>query len=101
MNRARGDFGANQSRPDLHQATWISRCYPRRAGGGDVAELGREHRVRGVRLDEIVDAGAATALIGIVEGNQLEPRNSGEYGKRGLRHPLRVLQMTGCVISNP
>src|SRR6478672_6640095 len=98
MNRSRGYLGTDQSGTDLHETARIPRRYPARAGVANVGQLWREHRVRGLRLDQIVDSRAAAALIGIVERHEIETRNSGENGERRQGHALRVLQMTGRVV---
>src|SRR6266566_7826466 len=100
MNRASRDLGANETGTYLHQTPWIASRDPRRVGRADVGELWREHRVRGIGLDEVVDAGAAAALVGIVERDELESRNCREDRQRRLRHTLRVLEMTRRVVSH-
>src|SRR4051794_21644649 len=54
---------AAQAGADLHEAAGIAGGDGGGGGVADEGELGLEHGVRHVRLDEVVDAGAAAALI--------------------------------------
>src|SRR5256885_14825854 len=98
MNGARADLGANQAGADLHQTTWIPSRHPRRMRGANVRQLRSENCIRSIGLDQIVDTGAAAALIEIVERNELQTGNGGEQGLRRLVYAVRGDQITKAVV---
>src|SRR5688500_10565008 len=100
MNGAGVYFFLNEARSNLHQTAGISGCNERRAGRFDVRELGFEHGIGCIGLDEIVDAGAAAALIRVMKRNQLEPWYRRQHGKRRLTDALRVEEMTRRVVGD-
>src|SRR5262249_1890289 len=66
---------ADEPGTDLHHAAGIACDHQVRICRRDVRELALQHHVRCVRLDEIVDASAATAHLALRERHQLELRN--------------------------
>src|SRR3954470_13045312 len=100
MYRARAHVRANQTGSDLHQAARISGRYPGGSRRANVGEFWREHGVGRIRLDEVVDARAAAALIRVVQRYELQLRDGGEYRQRRLGHTLRMLQVTRRVVGD-
>src|SRR5690242_20343302 len=98
MDHARVAAFALEPGANLHQASRVSRSNEIRLRVGDVGELRLEHRRRRARLQEIVNAGGATALLGIDQWYQGEPRNRRENLEWRCVDALRVHKMARCVI---
>jgi hypothetical protein len=67
MHHAHAAARAEQTGANLHQAARITGRNELGMRGRDVSHFGREHGIRGIRLDEIVDPGGATAVLRAVE----------------------------------
>src|SRR6476661_11244201 len=89
-----------QSSADLHEASRISSSDITRSTLGDVAKLGRQHRIRSLRLDEIEDSSTAATLLRIAQRYELELRNRGENCERRKRHALTMKQVTRRIVTN-
>ena len=65
MHRARLAAAQHESRTNLHEAPGVTRCDKFRVRFSNVSQLGSEHRVGSVGLNQIVNARTAAALIGV------------------------------------
>ena len=72
MDDARGGSAEHEASADLHHAAGVPGGDEVGLGVCDALELRRQYGVRRVGLDEIVNAGAAAALIGIFERYEIE-----------------------------
>src|SRR4051812_18164030 len=100
MDRSRSLTGAPQARADLHLAPRISGGHEAGLRCLDVAKLWREHRVRRLGLDEIVDTSRAAAVFGILQGRELEVWNGAQHLERCRRHALHVKEMAGRIVGD-
>ena len=82
----------------LHQAPRIAARDELRRRLRNVSELGVEYERGCLRLDEIVDTGAATALVAVGERDDLELGNGAQYVERRDAHALRVQQVAGRIV---
>ena len=91
--------------PARRSAAWIwSRQPPLpavsklRAAGGDVGGLASAEVIGGLRGDEVVDAGAAAADVGLLQSRRARARGC-DAGRLGVgAHALGVREMAGVVI---
>src|SRR4030081_3747957 len=82
---------------DLQRAPGIAGDEKLRRNRKDVLDLAGPDLVGALRLDEIVDAGAAAALLGVGDLEERQARNGPEELARLLDDPLGVPQVTGIV----
>src|SRR5688500_20360158 len=93
MNDACASAGTAQAGADLHETSW-GPCYdPVSTRGCDVPELRREHRIRRLRLDEVVDPRGAAALLRVGQREQAELWNRAQHGQRSSCDALRMHQV--------
>src|SRR5260221_3247276 len=85
---------------DLHEASGVSSRHKLSSSLGNVGELRREHCVRCLRLDEIENARATAALVGIPQWKNFELGDCGEHSERRQRNALAVKQMTRRIVAN-
>ena len=67
MVNARRAAAQQEPGPDLHVAPRIARGHDRGAGFGNAGQLRREHGLRHVGLEQVVDPGRSAALIGVLQ----------------------------------
>ncbi|OQB00611.1 MAG: putative cysteine protease YraA [Chloroflexi bacterium ADurb.Bin222] len=95
-----GQAGAAYAGNQLHGAADVGHGEHVRPGRGDVGDLGVEDGVGRLRLHDVVDAGAAAALIGLGELHQLQ-LGDGAQQVAGLGDDLlRVAQVAGVGVSH-
>src|SRR5687768_682573 len=98
MNDACASAGTAQAGADLHETSWVP-CYdPVSTRGCDVPELRREHRIRRLRFDEVVDPRRAAALLRVRQREQGEVWNRAQHGERWSYHALCMQQVTRRVV---
>ena len=85
--------GAQKARPDLHHAAWIARRDDVGLRRARCSRASAQDDVRRVRLDEVVDPGAAAAHLALVERHELEPRNRAQA--RRAAEPTRAARAAG------
>ena len=98
MYCTRAEARAPHTGADLHEAPRIPGRDELDASGRDVTQLGREHRVRRVGLDEIVNPGGATTVFRAFQGRELERRNGTENCERWIDDALCVEKVTWRVV---
>src|SRR5262249_39672241 len=86
-----------QEHLDLQRAPGVGGDEELGGRGEHVVHLALAHLPRALRLDQVVDAGAAAALIALGDLAQLEPGDRGEERARLGAHALRVRQVA-CVV---
>src|SRR6266487_3706730 len=84
----------------LKHAAWVCRGHDVRLDGGNVARLAIAQLLRGLWLDEVVDAGAAATDLLFRKRQELDARNRPQEIARRLTDALRVREMTRIVVSD-
>ncbi len=87
-----------QSLGDLEQAARVTRRHYTRARLDDVGHLAFEQPVGHLRLEHVVDAGAAAAEVALGQLDEREARDAPEQLARLVADPLAVRQMAGVVV---
>src|SRR5665213_843884 len=100
MHRSPSHVRPEESTTDLHETARIPRSNQRCTRCFDSVELPLEYRIRGLGLEQVVNAGAPTALIRFVQWHEFDSGNRPEHGERRLRDSLGVLQVTRRVVCN-
>src|SRR2546422_11776033 len=95
-----GIASLSQSIADLQHTTGISSGKNVSVGLPDVFYLAIQDTHREIVLGDIVDSGATTALVGALQFDQLEFRNSLQQISRGLANLLGMEEMTRVVIGD-
>ena len=82
--------GHDETRSDLHEATGVARGDPFRARLSDPLQLRRENPSGELWLQQIVDPGAAAALIGVGQRHEIDPGYGPEHCQWCIRYALRM-----------
>ena len=79
---------ADETGADVHVTAGISGRDPRGRASGHVGELRVKYAARSFGLDQIVNARASAALVGVAQRRQLEGGDRGKHGERRLHQHL-------------
>jgi hypothetical protein len=90
--------GAEQAGADLHQAPRIARGNELGVSGGDISQLGRQHGIRRIRLDEIVNPRRAATVLRAFEWYQLQLGYAAENGKWRIADALSMEEVTRGIV---
>jgi hypothetical protein len=90
-----------QEHLDVKRAARVRADQELRVGGEHRVHLARSDGARTVRLEQVVDAGAAAALLRVGQIRQRDARDRGQELARLRADPLRVLQVTRVVVGEP
>src|SRR5437867_4057479 len=85
---------------DLQRAARIRACQQIRVRGEDVQDLPCTDLVGAFRLDQVVDPGAAAALIAVGYLHELKLRDTAKELPRSRTNPLGMREVTGVVIGD-
>jgi hypothetical protein len=91
---------AREGRLELQQAAGVAGHNHVRIQRGDVARFPVAELRRGFRLHQVVDSRGATADRGFGDFQQFELRDASKQRARLRADALRVLQVTGIVVSH-
>src|SRR5215470_6692632 len=83
---------------DLEQAAGIAGDHGPSPGCGNALDLAFAQTTGHVGLEQIVDAGTATAELALPELSQVEPGDATEEGTRLVFDSLAVNQVAGVVV---
>src|SRR5947207_2658432 len=100
MRGAQFPAALSQDLLDLQSAAWIRAGEQIGVRGEDVHDLPRTDLVGAFRLDQVVDSGAAAALIAVGNLHELKLRNSAKELPRSRTNPLSMREVTGVVIGD-
>src|SRR5262249_11809709 len=100
MERLQVDAPLAEEHLELQCTSGIGAYQNFRRRGEDVLDLAHPDLARALRLDEVIYARAAAALIAVGQLADRQTRYPGEQGARLRTHPLRVREMAGVVIDD-
>src|SRR5258706_2708434 len=100
MCDARAAPGAKQSGADLHETSGVPRSDDGRPAARNVLELHIEYARARFRLDQIVDARAAAAVLASLERQQLESGDGAEHAQRWLAEALRLPKVARGIVGD-